>query len=138
MESRSDSRKDICVTTENQEEIQQASKKHHTEAEDLKLLWLKWLLTISKDIQHASAGIIVFIAYLLGDYFVLWLAGFAFSDILTSIPFVAYVYQGIKIFSIIVITAHFCLEYGIELDKSRKQFFIKLVKRLAKGKVQGK
>lgn len=87
---------------------------------DLKNLWVNWFVSLSRSIQPIFFTVIVFAAYLGGDYLVIWLAGFAFSEFINDVPFIRFLYEGIKILSIIVITLHFFIEYVTELNKERK------------------
>jgi hypothetical protein len=98
----------------------QPNNKSDATIDSLKSQWGKWLLTLSKEIQPILKEIIIFAIYILGDLFILWLAGFAFTDIIQAVHFLEWLYNGIKIASVIVISVHFLINCLIEIVKTRK------------------
>jgi len=99
--------------------------------ESLGSQWKEWLHSVSKDLQPVLKEIIVFAIYILGDMFILWLAGFAIRDV--NIPAVNILYDGLKISSVIVIAVHFLCNCIVELNKNRKNLPLELSQPLERG-----
>lgn len=95
--------------------------------------WNTWLLDLSKSVQPLFKETVVFAIFILGDLLIIWLAGFAFTDIIQKYPIVGYLYDGIKIFSVLVIAIHYLGNCIIEINKDKNfissEVFQKKVKR---------
>ncbi len=53
---------------------------------------------------------------------IVWLASFAFADAISKFPPLEWLYEGIKIASVIVITIHYLANCIIEINKNKKNF----------------
>jgi hypothetical protein len=88
------------------------------------------VLTISPQIPKEIRIIIeqtsISVVFILGDMLVVWLVGLAFADAVKDIPFVGYLYNGVKIASVLVITIRYLFNCIVDMNRSRKDFLSEL------------
>lgn len=88
---------------------------------NLKSQWRSWLVDISLRIQPLLTETIIFTVFILGDILIIWLVRFAVSDVLGEFPMLSFVYDGIKIASLIVITIHYVVNCIVEVRKKVRE-----------------
>lgn len=100
----------------------QAEEPHRgTETETLSAVWKSWLISTSKEIQPILKEIVVFAIFILGDLFILWLAGFGFTDVDQFSSVIGLGYIGLKIASLAVLSIHFLVNCVVEVRKERQR-----------------
>ena len=57
---------------------------------------------------------------------VVWLVGLAFIDVIKDISFVGYLYNGVKVASVLVITICYLINCILDMNRSRKEIVSEL------------
>ena len=91
------------------------------QAENFRSMWRNWLFSLSKELQPILKQTVVFSIYILCDLLILWLVGFAFSDITQTYSALDLLYNGLKIASVFVISVHFLVSCIIEMKNEKKR-----------------
>jgi len=83
-------------------------------------------LQVPKEIRIIVEQTAISVVFILGDMLVVWLVGLAFADALKDIPFIGYLYNGVKVASVLVITIRYLFNCIVDMNRSRKELITEL------------
>lgn len=83
-------------------------------------------LQVPREIRIIVEQTAISALFILSDMLIVWLVGLAFADTMKEIPVVGYVYDGVKIASVLVITIRYLLACIVDMNRSRKELLSEL------------
>ena len=91
-----------------------------------KLTLTKAVAITPKEVRIIVEQTIISALFILADMLIVWLVGLAFVDTMKDIPFIGYLYDGVKIASVLVITIRYLLNCIVDMNRSRKELISEL------------
>ena len=116
--------------------VKEAMAAHGTTEESIIAKILAPPLQVPKEIRIIAEQTAITAAFILADVFIVWLVGLAFADTMKDISFVGYLYNGVKILSVLVITARYLLNCIVDMNRSRKELLSELKTAEMSGSIE--